>query len=128
MHTHTWNTWTANAAAPGEQLGVRCLAQRSHLSRGQFLPELRFEPTTSGYQSNALSIGPGLPPKDCFVSNLADLSPFVSISNSAEKLYDVTETMDSLFSSTLDMVAPLHLRKIKEKSPTPWYNEHTRAP
>ncbi len=35
--------------------------------------------------------------------------------------------MDSLFSSTLDTVAPSHLRKIKEKSPTPWYNEHTRA-
>ncbi len=35
--------------------------------------------------------------------------------------------MDSLFSSTLDKVAPLRLRKIKEKSPTPWYNEHTRA-
>ncbi len=28
---------------------------------------------------------------------------------------------------TLDMVAPLRLRKIKEKSPTPWYNEDTRA-
>ncbi len=35
--------------------------------------------------------------------------------------------MDSLFSSTLDTVAPLRLRKIKEKSPTPWYNEHTHA-
>ncbi len=35
--------------------------------------------------------------------------------------------MDSLFSSTLDTVAPLHLRKIKEKSPTLWYNEHTRS-
>ncbi len=32
--------------------------------------------------------------------------------------------MDSLFSNTLDMVAPLRLRKIKEKSLTPWYNEH----
>ncbi len=64
--------------------------------------------------------------KDCFVSNLPDLSQLLSISNSAEKL-DVTETMDSLFSSTLDTVASLGLRKIKEKSPTPWYNEHTRA-
>ncbi len=64
--------------------------------------------------------------KDCFASNLLDLSQFLSKSNSAEKL-DVTETMDSLFSSTLDPVAPLSLRKIKEKSPTPWYNEHTRA-
>ncbi len=35
--------------------------------------------------------------------------------------------MESLFSSTLDTVSPLRLRKIKEKSPKPWYNEHTRA-
>ncbi len=65
--------------------------------------------------------------KDCFVSNLPDLSQFLDISNSAEKLDDVTETMDSLFSSTLDKVALSRLRKIKEKSPTPWYNEHTRT-
>ncbi len=65
--------------------------------------------------------------KDCFVSNLPYLSKFRSISNSAEKLDNITETMASLFSSTLDTVAPLRLRKIKEKSPTPWYNEHTRA-
>jgi len=35
--------------------------------------------------------------------------------------------MDSLFSNTLDTVAPLRLRKVKEKSPAPWYNEHTRT-
>ncbi len=46
--------WAADNAAPGEQLGVWCLAQGSHLSRGQFLPEPRFEPTTSGYKSNTL--------------------------------------------------------------------------
>ncbi len=34
--------------------------------------------------------------KDCFVSNLPDLSQFLSISNSSEKLDDVTETIDSL--------------------------------
>ncbi len=49
--THTWSSGRS-----GEQSGVRCLAQGSHLSRGQFLPEPRFEPTTSGYKSNALSI------------------------------------------------------------------------
>ncbi len=48
--THTWSSGQS-----GEQLGVQCLAQGSHLSRGQFLPEPRFEPTTSGYKSNALS-------------------------------------------------------------------------
>ncbi len=41
--------------AVGEQSGVRCLAQGSHLSRGQLLPEPRFETTTSGYKSDALS-------------------------------------------------------------------------
>ncbi len=35
--------------------------------------------------------------------------------------------MESLFSSTLDALAPLRSRMIKEKSPTPWYNEQTRA-
>ncbi len=49
--------------------------------------------------------------KDCFVNNLPDLSQFLSISSSIEKLDDVTETMDSLLSSTLDTVAPLRLRK-----------------
>ncbi len=59
---------------------------------------------------------------DYFVSNIPDLSKFLSMSNRAEKRDDVTETMDSLFPSTLDMVAPLRLRKIKEKNPTLWYN------
>ncbi len=35
--------------------------------------------------------------KIAFVSNLPDLSQFLSISNSSEQLDDVTETMDSLF-------------------------------
>ncbi len=52
--------------------------------------------------------------KDCFVSNLPDLSKFHNISNSSEQLDDVTEITDSLFSSILDTVAPLCLRKIKE--------------
>ncbi len=67
------------------------------------------------------------PSQSYIVRKLPDLSQLCSISNSAEKINDVTETMDSLFSSTLDTVAPLRLRKIKEKSPTLWYNEHTHT-
>ncbi len=40
-HTRTWSSGAVNAAAAGGQLGVRCLAQGSHFSRGQFLPEPR---------------------------------------------------------------------------------------
>ncbi len=54
-HTHTVNTHSeqlaANAAAPGEQLGERCLAQGSHLSHG-----------IEGGESDSLSIRPWLPP------------------------------------------------------------------
>ncbi len=57
MHTDL-EQWAADAA---EHLGVRCLAQGSHLNCGQFLLEPRFEPTTSGYKSNALSIRPPQP-------------------------------------------------------------------
>ncbi len=57
---YTPEAWAANSAAPGEQLGVWCLAQGSQLSRGQFLPEPRFELTTSDYKSDALSIRPRL--------------------------------------------------------------------
>ncbi len=68
--------WAANAAAPGEQLGVRCLAQGSHLSRGiewrrecwLFTPPTYnscrtwdSNPRPSGYKSNSLSIRPRLP-------------------------------------------------------------------
>ncbi len=59
--THTPGAVGSWRCGAGEQLGVRCLAQGSHLSRGQFLPEPRFEPTTSDYKSNSLSTRPRLP-------------------------------------------------------------------
>ncbi len=53
--------WAADIAAPGEQFG---LAQGSHLSRGHFLPELGFEPTSLGYlrfQVQRSNVRPRLP-------------------------------------------------------------------
>ncbi len=80
-NTHTVDThqeqWAAiYAAVPGEQLGVRCLAQE-HLSHGievdralvihapplQSLPDLRLETATFGYESESLTIRPRLPKK-----------------------------------------------------------------
>uniref|UniRef100_A0A9J8BM85 Endonuclease/exonuclease/phosphatase domain-containing protein n=1 Tax=Cyprinus carpio carpio TaxID=630221 RepID=A0A9J8BM85_CYPCA len=65
--------------------------------------------------------------KDCFVSNLPDVSQFLSISKTSEQLDDATETMDSLFSSILNTIAPLRSRNVEENSLTLWYNEHTRT-
>ncbi len=58
-HTHTHTPGAVNAVAPGEQLGVRCLAQGSHLSRGQFLPEprthnLRLPPSSDSFSASLL--------------------------------------------------------------------------
>ncbi len=55
-HTHTWSS-----GQPGEQSGVRCLAQGSHLSRGQLLPEPRFEPTTSVTSATLYPLGHDCP-------------------------------------------------------------------
>ncbi len=66
-HRSAHTLGAVDTAAPGEQLGVRCLAQGSHLSRGQFLPEPRFEPTTSGCKSNALSTRATTAPCDVFL-------------------------------------------------------------
>ncbi len=53
--THTWSSGQPTLWRPGSSWGFGALL-KGHLSRGQFLPEPRFEPTTSGYKSNALSI------------------------------------------------------------------------
>ncbi len=88
VNTHTVNThpeqWAAiYAAAPGEQLGVRCLAQ-GHLSRGieggesavHSLPpptipagrDSNSQPLD--YESDSLTIRPQLPPFTCNLSSI----------------------------------------------------------
>ncbi len=77
--THNVNThpeqWAANVAAPGEHWGFGVLlkgltsvvvlkVERTlviHFPHRQFLPDPRFEHTTSGYKSDALCIRPRLP-------------------------------------------------------------------
>ncbi len=72
-----WNVFSAfnpsNCTHTPGAVGGRCSSARGAVGglvlllkgltsvRGQFLPEPRFEPTTSGYKSNALSIRPRLP-------------------------------------------------------------------
>ncbi len=73
--------WAADTATPGEQLGVRCLAQGSHLSRGTFLPEPRFKPTTSGYKSDALSTRATTAPSNSNAASVFSLSAKIHFVN-----------------------------------------------
>ncbi len=73
-----WEQWAADTAASGEQLRVRCLAQGSHLSRGHFLPEPGFKPTTlvaKGFKSNSSPLG-----HDCLFHNCTKSFEFTSCS------------------------------------------------
>ncbi len=88
-HTHTVNTRRSGqpfyAAVPGEQLGVRCLAQE-HLSRGiemeralyihsphlQFLPARDSNSQPFDYESDSLTIRPRLPRSSSCTTNKQD--------------------------------------------------------
>ncbi len=87
-HTHPEQRAAIDAAAPGEQLGVWCLAQGSHLSRGieggqhwtltppTYNPCRTWDsnPQPLGYKSNSLSTRPRLPPVKEFLQSLAAAS------------------------------------------------------
>ncbi len=94
-HTHTMNThpeqWAAiYAAAPGEQLGVRCLAQ-GHLSRGieggesavhslplPTIPAGHSNSQPLDYESDSLTIRPWLPPNVCMKAEACNFLQFFS--------------------------------------------------
>ncbi|XP_056301953.1 uncharacterized protein LOC130214336 isoform X1 [Danio aesculapii] len=65
--------------------------------------------------------------KDEFINNLPDLSLFRIAPASANYLDVGTSSMDAIFTSTLNTVAPIKLKKTRENKTTPWYNSHTRA-
>ncbi len=100
--THTWSR-AADTAASGEQLGVRCLAQGSHLSRGQFLPEPRFEPTTSGYKSDALSIRATTSPMKLGLNQFIQLTKKYVITLQPEA--DVTANVVCLLTAVMWLVS-----------------------
>ncbi len=41
------------------------------------------------------------------------------------ELDKITSNMGTIFSNTLETVAPIHLKKVREKRAAPWYNSYT---
>ncbi|KAI5607668.1 hypothetical protein C0J50_6988, partial [Silurus asotus] len=65
--------------------------------------------------------------KDRFINNLPDLSQFLTKPITANNLDEITNNIDLILTSTLDTVAPIRLKKVREQAPAPWYNSHTHA-
>ncbi len=60
--------------------------------------------------------------KDRFTNNLPDLSQLLCVPINTHELDEMTSNMGTIFSNTLEAVAPIKLKKVREKRIAPWYN------
>ncbi len=65
--------------------------------------------------------------KDRFSNSLPDLSKLLSEPEQTDDLEEMTSSLSTIFTSTLDIVAPIRLKKVREKTKAPWYNSDTHA-
>ncbi len=65
--------------------------------------------------------------KDRFTNNLPDLSQLLCVPINTHELDEMTSNMGTIFSNTLEAVAPLKLKKVREKRIVPWYNSYTHS-
>ncbi len=65
--------------------------------------------------------------KDRFTNNLPDLSQLLCVPLNTDELDTITSNMGTIFSNTLETVAPIKLKKVREKRAVPWYNSYTHS-
>ncbi len=64
---------------------------------------------------------------DRFTNKLPDLSQLLSVSINTHELDEMTSNMGTIFSNALVAVAPIKLKKVREKRTAPWYNSNTHS-
>uniref|UniRef100_A0A8C1X7T0 Reverse transcriptase domain-containing protein n=1 Tax=Cyprinus carpio TaxID=7962 RepID=A0A8C1X7T0_CYPCA len=67
------------------------------------------------------------PTKDRFTNNLPDLAQLLCVPINTHELDEMTGNMGTIFSNTLEAVAPIKLKKVREKRTVPWYNSNTHS-
>ncbi len=60
-------------------------------------------------------------------NNLPDLSQLLCVPINTDELDKITSNMGSIFSNTLETVAPIKLKKVREKRAAPWYSSYTHS-
>ncbi len=58
--------------------------------------------------------------KDRFTNNRPDLSQLFYVPVTTDELYKIASNMGTIFSNTLETVAPIKLKKVREKRAAPW--------
>ncbi len=67
------------------------------------------------------------PLKTDSTNNLSDLSQLLCVPINTDELDKITSNMGNIFSNTLETVAPIKLKKVREKRAAPWYNSYTHS-
>ncbi len=62
-----------------------------------------------------------------FTNDLPDLSQLLYVPITTDELDKITSNMGTIFSSTLETVAPIKFKKVREKCAAPWYNNYTHS-
>ncbi len=65
--------------------------------------------------------------KDRFTNNLPDLTQLFCVPINTDELDKITSSMETIFSNTLETVATIKLKKVREKLAVPWYNSYTHS-
>ncbi len=65
--------------------------------------------------------------KDRFTNNLPDLSQLLCVPINTNELDKITSNMGTIFSNTLETVAPIKLKKVREKRAAPCYKSYTHS-
>ncbi len=65
--------------------------------------------------------------KDRFTNNLPDLSQLLCVPINTDELDKITSNMGTIFYNTLETIAPIKLKKVREKRAAPWYNSYTHS-
>ncbi len=65
--------------------------------------------------------------KDRFTNNLPDLSQLLYVHITTDEQDKITSNMGTIFSNMLETVAPIKLKKVREKRAMPWYNSYTHS-
>ncbi len=65
--------------------------------------------------------------KDRFTNNLPDLSQLLCVPINTDELDTITSNMVTIFSNALETVAPIKLKKVREKRAAPWYSSYTQG-
>ncbi len=64
---------------------------------------------------------------DSPIIHLPDLSQLLYVPITTDELDKITSNMGTIFSNTLETVAPIKLKKVREKRAAPWYNSYTHS-